>query len=178
MARLFFATSAVLLAALAPAFAQSVPEKTGINSAMGVAPKTQDFVIEAAQSDMLEIASSKLALTKSDSEKSKQFATRMIKDHTETSTELKTLLTGGKTNVSLPTAMDKTHQDKLDWLSKLNGSDFTRQYNDMQVSAHKDAVSLFERYGKGGDNADLKAFASKHLPHLQQHLMMAQDLGK
>jgi len=27
-----------------------------------------------------------------------------------------------------------------------------------------------------GENADLKAFASKHLPHLQEHWKMAQDL--
>jgi putative membrane protein len=46
------------------------------------------------------------------------------------------------------------------------------------VSAHKDAVSLFERYGKGGDNPDLKAWASKTLPDLQGHLKMAQDLDK
>jgi putative membrane protein len=64
------------------------------------------------------------------------------------------------------------------WLSKLNGREFTKEYDDMQVAAHKDAVSLFERYGKGGDNADLKAFASKTLPHLQHDLMMAQDLGR
>jgi len=178
MARLLFATSAVLLAALAPAFAQSVPEKTGINSAIGIAPKTQDFVTEAAQSDMLEIASSKLALTKSDSDKSKRFAEQMIKDHTATSEELKGIVSSGKTNVSLPAAMEKAHQDKLDRLAKLNGKDFTKQYDDMQLAAHKDAVSLFERYAKGGDNADLKAFAGKTLPHLQQHLMMAQDLSK
>jgi putative membrane protein len=159
MSRLFIATSAVLLAALTPAFAQSLPEKTGVNSAMGIAPKTADFVTQAAQSDMLEIASSKLALTKSDSAKTKQFAQQMIKDHTETSNELKALVTGGKTNVTLPTAMDKAHQDKLDRLSKLGGKEFTEEYDDMQVAAHKDAVSLFERYGKGGDNADLKAFA-------------------
>jgi len=178
MARLFIATSAVLLAALTPAFAQSLPEKTGVNSAMGIAPKTQDFVAAAAQSDMLEIASSKLALARSDSEKSKQFAEQMIKDHTETSTELKGLVAGGKTKVDLPAALDKTHQDKLDRLSKLAGKEFTKEYDDMQVAAHKDAVSLFERYSKGGDNADLKAFAGKTLPHLQHHLMMAQDLSK
>jgi hypothetical protein len=27
----------------------------------------------------------------------------------------------------------------------------------MQVAAHKDAVSLFKRYSKEGDNAELKA---------------------
>ena len=48
----------------------------------------------------------------------------------------------------------------------------------MQVSAHKDAVSLFERYGKDGDNPDLKSFAGKTLPKLQEHLKMAQDLEK
>ena len=39
-------------------------------------------------------------------------------------------------------------------------------------------MSLFERYGKGGDNADLKAFASQTLPHIQHHLEMAQALDK
>jgi putative membrane protein len=34
--------------------AQSVGEKTGVNSMAGVAPSTQDFVTEAVQSDMFE----------------------------------------------------------------------------------------------------------------------------
>ena len=44
----------------------------------------------------------------------------------------------------------------------------------MQVDAHKDAVSLFERYSKGWDNADLKAWAGKTLPALKHHLEMAK----
>ena len=62
-----------------PAYAQSVPEKTGVNAAIGVSPSTQDFVTEAANSDMLEIASSKLALSKGDA-KLKSFADTMIGD--------------------------------------------------------------------------------------------------
>ena len=177
MKMLLLASTAILMAA-APAFAQSIPEKTGVNQALGIAPKTQDFVNLAAQSDMLEIESSKLALAKSESDKTKQFADRMIKDHTATSTELKGLVAGGKVEGTPPSDLDKAHKDKLDRLAKLDGKDFTRQYNDMQVSAHKDAVSLFERYGKDGENADLKAFAAKHLPHLQEHLKMAQDLDR
>ena len=173
------ASAAVLaLVAAAPSFAQSIPEKTGVNQALGVAPKTEDFVTLAAQSDMLEIESSKLALQKSDSAKSKTFAQKMIDDHTKTSTELKGLVTSGKAQVNAPSSLDKAHQDKLDKLAKLEGKDFTKQYNGMQVSAHKDAVSMFERYGKDGDNSELKAFANKQLPHLQEHLKMAQDLDK
>jgi putative membrane protein len=43
------------------AFAQSMSEKTGVNSALGIAPRTDDFVKEAAMSDMLEIEAAKLA---------------------------------------------------------------------------------------------------------------------
>jgi len=99
-----------------------------------------------------------------------------VKDHTETSTELKGLVAGGKLEASLPSTLDKAHKDKLDKLAKLSGKHFTKEYNELQLAAHTDAVSLFERYGKSGENADLKGFASKHLPHLQQHLLMAQDL--
>ncbi|WP_244482009.1 DUF4142 domain-containing protein [Rhizobium sp. Root1204] len=45
--------------------AQSTTEMTGVNSVMSVARKTEDFVLEAASSDMFEIESSKLALERS-----------------------------------------------------------------------------------------------------------------
>jgi putative membrane protein len=48
----------------------------------------------------------------------------------------------------------------------------------MQVDAHKSAVSLFQRYSKGGDNAKLKDWAQKTLPTLQHHLEMADMLNK
>jgi putative membrane protein len=38
-------------------------------------------------------------------------------------------------------------------------------------------VNLYKRYADGGDNADLKAFAQKTLPTLEQHQKMAQDLA-
>jgi putative membrane protein len=45
------------------------------------------------------------------------------------------------------------------------------------VSGHKDAVSLFERYSKNGDNPKLKDWAGKTLPALRHHLEMAQNLS-
>ena len=45
------------------------------------------------------------------------------------------------------------------------------------MSAHKDAVSLFERYANGGDNAKLKAWATKALSALRHHLQMAEALN-
>jgi len=168
--------AAIFVSALcAPVYAQSIPEKTGINSTLGIAPKTADFVKEAAISDMFEIESSKLAQTKAEGA-SKSFAEHMVMDHSKTSAELKQLVSAGGVKAEIPTTMDSAHQSKLNKLKSLNGADFTKQYNSDQVAAHKDAVNLFERYSKGGENAELKAWASKTLPALQQHLKMAQEL--
>jgi putative membrane protein len=177
MKKLSIVGACTILATLAgPALGQSVGERTGVNAAVGVSPSTPDFVKEVAISDMFEIESSKLAAQKSD-DATKQFANQMVSDHTKTSTELKSAVQGDA-DAPLPTALDSSHQSKLDKLKSLTGVDFTKNYHDVQVSAHKDAVSLFERYAKGGDNAKLKSWASSTLPALKHHLEMAQALDK
>ncbi len=168
---------AILVLATAPVFAQSVGEKTGVNSALGIAPTTADFVKEAAMSDMLEIKSSQLARQKG-TPAEQTFAEQMIADHTKTSTELKELVSSGAVQAQIPTELDSSAQSKLDKLNDPQPDKFAKAYSSMQVSAHKDAVSLFERYAKGGDNAKLKDWAGKTLPALQHHLQMAQDLDK
>ena len=171
--------SAIALCLLfaSPAMAESVSEKTGVNSLLGVAPTTQDFVTQVAISDLFEVQSSKLAAERAD-DKTKTFAKKMIEDHDKTSSELKAAVQGGKVKAELPTALDSAHQSKLDKLKDLQGGDFTKQYHDDQVTAHKNAVDLFKRYAEGGENADLKAWAGKTQPHLDEHLKMAQDLDK
>jgi len=47
-----------------PSFAQSVGEKTGVNAALGIAPKTEDFIKQAAMSDMTEIEAAQIARLK------------------------------------------------------------------------------------------------------------------
>jgi putative membrane protein len=160
-----------------PALAQSAAEKTGVNSVLGVSPTTADFVKEVAISDMFEIASNKLAQDKGNAAE-KSFASQMVADHTKTSTELKGLVSSGKVKAEVPTALDSSHQSKLDKLKGESGKDFSSDFDSMQVTAHKDAVSLFERYAKGGDNPELKPWAAKTLPTLRHHLEMAQNLNK
>jgi putative membrane protein len=175
MKRIIFTLACLLLAG--PAVAQSVGEKAGVNSVLGVAPSTADFVKQVAISDMFEIESNKLGQEKGNAAE-KKFAAQMVADHGKTSTELKGLVSSGKVKAELPTALDSSHQSKLDKLKSKTGKDFSSDYSSMQVDAHKDAVSLFERYGNGGDNPDLKAWAAKTLPALKHHLEMAQKLDK
>jgi putative membrane protein len=101
----------------------------------------------------------------------------MITDHTKTSEELKSMVPV-EARAAIPTALDSSSQSKIDKLKNAKPDDFSSDFDAMQVSAHKDAVSLFERYAKGGEDAKLKEWAGKTLPALQHHLEMAQNLGK
>jgi putative membrane protein len=170
-------TAALAALLISPAVAQSVGEKTGVNSTLGISPTTPDFVKEAATSDMLEIAAAKIAEEKGNADE-KKFAAQMVTDHSKTTSELKGLVSNGDLKADLPTGLDSASQKKLDKLRDTKPADFASQYDPMQVSAHEDAVSLFERYSKSGDNAKLKDWAGKTLPALQHHLEMAKAMNK
>ena len=140
------------------------------------AQSAQDFVNKVAISDMFEIQSSRLALAKQPDKDTKPFAEKMIRDHQKTSNELKSLVKGGKVKAELPTSLDSEHQKMLDELKAKSGKEFDSNYDQIQVKAHEDAVALFDAYAQGGDNPELKRWAAKTLPHLKQHLTMAEKL--
>jgi len=167
---------ALCAAFVTPSFAQSVGEKTGVNSMLGIAPKTEDFIKEVAMSDMTEIESAKIAQQKGNAEE-KKFAEMMVTDHTKTSTELKSMIPDNL-KAALPTSLDDASQKKIAKLRDAKPEDFTSEYDSMQASAHKDAVSLFERYANGGEDAKLNEWAGKTLPALKHHLEMAQALDR
>jgi putative membrane protein len=172
----YLAAGLALVLLATPTLAQSVGEKTGVNSTLGISPTTADFVKEAAVSDMFEIQSSQLAQERGNAS-DKTFAQSMIKDHQKTSDALKAMVSSGDVKAELPTALDSAHQSKLDKLKSLKGAEFSSRYENDQLSGHKDAVSLFERYAKGGDNPKLKDWADKTLPDLRHHLEMAEALA-
>ncbi len=153
----------------------SLGEKSGVFAALGIAPSTEDFVQEAAVGDLFEIESSQLALAKDDPDV-QDFARQMIADHSRMSDELISLLRHFAIEQLPPAWLDDAHQNKLDKLAGLNGAAFTKRYCSDQLNAHRIAVSLFERYARSGDNAQLKAWAGKTLPALQHHLQMAQEI--
>ena len=170
MKRTIIAAACVLLAG--PALAQSLGEKTGVNSALGVAPATADFVKEVAVSDMVEIESSKLAEEKARDGDVKDFAKQMIADHTKAAEGLKKAAKLGDE----PPVLAPKHQAMLDTLKGASGEDFQALYIEMQASAHMDAVTLFATYAKGGDDAAVKQFAAETLPKLEMHKMHVMKL--
>jgi len=132
-----------------------------------------DFMAEAAQASMAEVALSNLALQKSQNEAVRQFAQQMVTDHTAASQELATL--ASSKNVTLPAEMDSKHSGILRKLGGRSGNDFDRDYMKAMVSDHEKAVKLFQKEADKGTDAETKAWAAKMVPALQGHLQMARS---
>jgi putative membrane protein len=136
-------------------------------------PADKEFVMKAAQGGMAEVMLGQMASSKGTSPDVKNFGNRMVSDHGKANDELKQL--AQNKGMALPSDTDKEHKDAADKLSKANGNEFDKQYISNMVSDHEKDVKEFEKESKDAKDPDLKAWASKTLPTLQDHLKMAKD---
>ncbi|MCT9071416.1 DUF4142 domain-containing protein [Cupriavidus gilardii] len=137
----------------------------------------RSFLENAAQGGLAEVEGSKLAEQKASSADVKTFAARMVKDHTMVNEELTKLASSkGYTPPTEPSVVQRT---ELKGLSALDGERFDKMYaSRIGVAAHEKTVKLFQEAAKNAKDPDIKAFAAKHVPDLEQHLQMARDLNK
>ncbi|KAI3591515.1 hypothetical protein D9X30_3340 [Cupriavidus sp. U2] len=135
------------------------------------------FIEDAAHSGHAEIEASKLAQQKSQNADVKSFADRMIHDHGKVGAELDAL--AAKKGVTTPKEPSTTQKSEIKALSALSGAKFDKMYaSRIGVAAHESAVKTFREASNTAKDADVKAFAAKHLPDLEGHLQMARDLKK
>lgn len=157
---LFLAISGVSTAALAAAAENAVPPPAV-------------FVEKAATSGMAEVELGRLALMKSRDENVREFAQRMVTDHTKANQELAAI---AKTKgIEPPKSLDPEHQSHLKMLRDKNGEAFDAAYSEHMNMDHSKAIALFEGASKSTDG-DLAGFAQKTLPTLKEHKQMAEKL--
>jgi len=148
-------------------------------SSSWAADQTHKFIEKASIGGQFEISSSRLALQNSQNPDIKNFAQKMIDDHTKISSQLKSIITSANPDESQPTiALDNQHQKMLNELNGVKGANFDRLYVHDQVAAHKEAVNLFRNYSRNGDNDAIKNFAIQNLPTLEHHQSDVMELRK
>jgi len=131
------------------------------------------FVKKASCAGMAEVKSSEIALQKASQDKVKQFAQRMIDDHSKANKELSEL--ASRKGWKPETAIEDKAQKEIDKLNGMSGQEFDKAYMECQVKAHEMAVKMFRQESESGQDADLKSWAAKTLPTLEEHLKMAQQ---
>src|SRR6185369_13026718 len=139
----------------------------------GLAAADRKFVMEVAHGGMAEVELGKLAAEKGSSDAVKQFGQRMVDDHSKANDELKTLAQNKK--ITLPTEIGAEEKALRDRLVKLSGPAFDQAYMKAMLSDHLKDVSEFRTESRSGKDPDVKAWAAKTLPTLEQHLKMARD---
>lgn len=170
-----FTLFAAIVFSATSAIAQEADRPINDDPLKGVVPTTQDFITQASASNILEIETSKLALQHGNDEV-KTFAKQMLTDHEKASAEMKALTDSGKVSGTPAAVLTPEDEALVDELAKLQAEDFSAEYIDVQVDAHEEAVDLFMRYAKDGENEDMKAFAAKTLPTLEQHYKMIEAM--
>lgn len=136
---------------------------------------TQDrlFAQLIAAGGMAEVELGRLAAGKARSSTVKEFANRMVDDHTAANDKLSRI--AEKSKIPLPTEPDADHRRIREDLEKRDDG-FDLAYMRAQVVDHQKTAQLLEWEIGSGQDAELQRFASETLPTVLQHLELARIL--
>lgn len=165
--------SAALCAPAALAQSTAASSQQGTAASAALSSSDRSFVNEAAKGGLFEVELGKVAQDKAAKGEVKSFAERMVKDHSAANDELQQV--AQSLDVKLPQSLDAKQRKTIDRLNKLHGGEFDRAYMKEMVKDHKHDVAAFKKEASSGKNAQIKGFASKTLPTLQEHLKMAEN---
>jgi putative membrane protein len=145
---------------------------TATQSIAALSKVDQDFVQKAAAGGMAEVSMGQLAQQNATSPQIKQFAEKIVADHTQGNQELQQI--AQQENLTLPTAPNSKDQAAQKRLSAMKGPAFDTAFAKYEVQDHRQDIAEFQREARSGQDPALKAFAQKTLPVLRQHLQMAE----
>jgi putative membrane protein len=169
--RLLIFTAIVVTVGLltSASFAQSDPPGD-TNGSISSADK--HFVTDAAEGGLAEVELGQLAQSKASSQIVKDFGQKMVNDHGKANNELKDC--AQRLGISVPDHMSALQMAQKAKLSAYSGDHFDRAYIADMVKDHREDVAAFKREAANGQNPQIKEFASKTLPTLEEHLRLAE----
>jgi putative membrane protein len=130
------------------------------------------WVHKAADSGQDEVALAQLAAQRATNPEVKSFAERLVKDHTDANNELKSMAASKGITLDQDDGKDRTYRR----MSGKSSTEFDQEFVEHMVDEHEDDIRRFEKASRDAKDTEVKSFASKHLPHLREHLQMAQRL--
>lgn len=130
--------------------------------------KDAQFLIKAAEINLEEIWLGQLAQEKSKMTDVKEFAEMIENNHSQFMSDLNTLAI--KKQIIIPISPNDNAQIIYKKLNAMSGADFDKEYCELIISGHKNAISEFEKAAKESSDEDIKKWATTTLISLQSHL--------
>ena len=141
-------------------------------------PSSMDkmFVAKAMQGGKAEVELGQLTLQKSQNEQVKQFAQRMIDDHTKMNDQMKPV--AQQLGVSVPNQVSKKDKQTMAKLQALSGTAYDQAYIKDMIKDHKQDLSEFQNEASSGQDQSVKDAATQGSQVISQHLQMIQQIAK
>lgn len=153
---------------------QATPSNQDPNGPAAMMDKA--FVRQALQGGMTQVQLGQLALQKSSSPDVKQFAQKMVDDHTKLGDALKQV--AQEMNVKPPDSLSGKDKSTIAKLSALNGDEFDKAYIKDMVKDHKQDEKDFKQEAENASNPALKSLASQGEQMIGQHLQMIEQIAQ
>ena len=153
----------------------NMPSDMGQNSAA----QTMDdkaFVKEALQGGMAEVQLGQLAAQKASSGDVKQFAQKMVDDHTKLGDQMKAV--AQQVGVNPPEDLSKKDKQLLAKLQGLSGEEFDKAYIAAMVKDHKKDESAFKSEAQMAQIPAVKQAAAQGAPVIASHLQMIKQIAQ
>ena len=150
--------------------------KSNVKADLKADMKADDFFIrEVAADNLLQEHLGDIAQRRATDPAVKQYAQRMVTDHTKANQELLNVASRGGLNFK--PGLGPKHEQKVDRLQKVDKKAFDRQYARMMIETHNDDVTYFETEGKQAHAAPVRNYVDRTLPMWQDHLNAAKQLA-
>ena len=134
------------------------------------------FVRRALQGGMAEIELSQLALTKSNNADVKNFAQKMVDDHTKLGDDMKAV--AQQVGVNPPDKLTKKDMATKAKLEAMNGTAFDQAYIKDMLKDHEQDVKDFKSEAQTASLPAVKDAAAKGEPVISMHLDMVKQLAQ
>jgi putative membrane protein len=150
-------------------------KQTSKSVAESLSAADRTFINTAADANLAEIETAKMIEQKSKDPGVRDFAKRMVTDHTQASQNLATVAEMNGVNLqAAPSPVDRTQEDEL---KKLSGAKLNSAYLRDELAGHKQVISAFESEIEHGQDEGARNYAVQTLPTLQDHIRIAEDLA-
>jgi putative membrane protein len=150
----------------------------GNQMAQSSTPNSSDekFITDAVKGNRAEVEMGRLVAAKAADPNVRSFAKQMVKEHTEALNQLQKL--AQQKNITISNDIPEDAKDMQSKLSNETGKQLDKDYMDGMVQDHQKDVQEFQTAAQNASDPDVKQWAGKMVPTLQEHLQKAQEIDQ
>jgi putative membrane protein len=163
----------------------SSPSSTSSNSGTAGNQMTQSstpsssdekFITDAAKGTRAQVEIGRMVAARASDPAVRSFAKQMVKEHTDALNQLQKLAL--QKNITLSNDIPDAAKDMQSKLSNETGKQLDKDYMDGMVQDHQMDVQEFQTAAQSASDPDVKQWAGKMVPTLQEHLQKAQEIDQ